>query len=261
MKQPRGYSTEPLSFNRKAVRASASVTSAKNTFHSLTEVDITLVREMMKTHFDKTGNKLSLTAYVVTCLAHTINDHPHLNAFIKGRKMVFLDDVTVSVLIEKEIQGESVPEPIGIGEAQKKSHSQIQAEIRNAQSQRNDKLGSFSGISWVRFIPGFLLRTFIGIADKNITMAQRYGKVAVTATGMFSEEPSWFIPHGSPTVLLTVGSISNKVVELEGEFVTHEYLHLTASFDHDVVDGAPAARFMTQLLKTISNGSLMGLTQ
>ena len=260
MNHPRGYSTQPLSFNRKAVQASASVTSAKNTIHSLTEVDITPVRKMIRTHFDKTGKKLSLTAYVVTCLAHTIKGHPHLNAFIKGRKMVLLDDVTLSVLIEKEIEGERVPEPIGILEAQNKSHQQIQSEIRSAQSQRNDKLGSFSGISWIRFIPGALLRTFIRIADKNITMAKRYGKIAVTATGMFSEEPSWFIPHGSPTVLLTVGSISNKVVELEGQFVTREYLHLTASFDHDVVDGAPAARFMTELLKSIGSGDLLDST-
>ncbi len=258
MSQNKGYASSPLSFNRMAVRASASVTSAKNTIHSLMEVDVTKPRSLIKSAYEKTGEKLSLTAYLVTCFARTIKDHSHLNSFIKGRKIIRLDDVTVSVLIEKEIDGDRVPEPVGIETAQNKSHRQIHEEIREAQSQSNEKLESFSGITWFRFIPGFLLRTFIRIADKNITMAKRYGKVAVTATGMFSEQASWFIPHGSPTVLLTVGSISNKVVKVDGEFVTREHLHLTVSFDHDIVDGAPAARFMNAFTEQIINGELVG---
>ena len=85
----------------------------------------------------------------------------------------------------------------------------------------------------------------------------RYGKVAVTAVGMFSKEAVWFIPHGSATVLITVGSISQKVVEIEGQFVSREHLCLTASFDHSIVDGAPASRFMNQFVETIKSGEIL----
>jgi len=74
-------------------------------------------------------------------------------------------------------------------------------------------------------------------------MSKSYGKVAVTSVGMYSKEAVWFIPHGSATVLLTVGSIGNKVVEIDGQFISREHLRLTASFDHNIVDGAPASRF------------------
>jgi pyruvate/2-oxoglutarate dehydrogenase complex dihydrolipoamide acyltransferase (E2) component len=257
MNTKKGYHSIPLTFNRRAVRASASVTKEKNVIHSVTEIDITEPRQIIREYFEKSGEKISLTAYIVTCLAHVLKDHPMLNSFIKGRKLYVLNDVTVSVLIEREITGEKVPEPIGIDQAQLKSVFQIQKEIREAKSKQGDKLGSLSGQAWIRFIPIFLLKTFIRIADKNIYMARRYGKVCVTAIGMFSKEAVWFIPHGSATVLLTVGSISDKVVKYNGEIVTREHLCLTVSFDHDIVDGAPAARFMNQLTETIKGGVLL----
>jgi pyruvate/2-oxoglutarate dehydrogenase complex dihydrolipoamide acyltransferase (E2) component len=252
-----GYHSIPLSFNRRAVIASASVTKERNTIHSMTEVDITEPRFRMKEYVEKTGEKLSLTAYIVTCLANVLKDHPLLNSFIKGKRLYILDDVTVNVLIEREIEGEKVPEPIGISKAQTKTLLQIQNEIREAKKQQSDKLGSLSGKTWIRLIPVFFLKTFIRIADKNISMAKRYGKVCVTAVGMFSKEAVWFIPHGTATVLITVGSISQKVVEVNSQFETREHLCLTVSFDHDIVDGAPASRFMNQFVETIKSGNLI----
>ncbi|MEI6090892.1 MAG: 2-oxo acid dehydrogenase subunit E2 [bacterium] len=257
MKTKNGYSTFPLSFNRRAVIASASVTKEKNTIHSFSEVDITEPRRLMKEHYEKTGDKLSMTAYIVTCLAQVLKDYPQMNSFIKGSKLILLDDVTINVLIEREIVGEKVPEPIGITKTQTKNIFEIQSEIRNAKSQQSDKLGSLSGTTWFRFIPTFLMKTFIRLADKNITMAKRYGKVCVTAVGMFSKEAIWFIPHGTATVLITVGSISEKVVQIDGDFVNHEHFCLTASFDHDIVDGAPASRFMNQFIETVKSGRLL----
>jgi pyruvate/2-oxoglutarate dehydrogenase complex dihydrolipoamide acyltransferase (E2) component len=257
MKHSKGYSSIPLSFNRRAVIASASVTREKNAIHSFAEIDISEPRRLMQEHFDKTGEKLSLTAYIVTCLAQTIKDHPQLNSFIKGRRLITLDDVTISVLIERDIAGERVPEPIGIRATQEKSFDEIHKAIRTAKIQAGDKLGSLSGISWFQLIPAFLLKTFIRMADKNIRMGKKYGKVAVTSIGMFSKEAVWFIPHGSATVLITVGSISHKVIDIEGRFESREHLCLTASFDHNIVDGAPASRFMNQFIETIKSGRLL----
>ena len=259
MKQ--GYTSEPLSFNRKMVSASASVTARKNTIHSMAEVDITEPRRKLKAHFDKTGQKLSLTAYIVYCLAQVIRDHPQLNSFIRRNRLITLDEVTVSVLIEREFDGENVPEPVSIKAAQDLTYLQINSQIREAQSDRVHHLGTQHGMSWIRFIPGFLLRTFIRIADHNLKMAARYGKVAVTAVGMFSKEPIWFIPHGSGTVLLTVGSIEKRLEISEAGPETREYLCLTASFDHDIVDGAPAARFMNQFLETLGSGKYLSMFQ
>ncbi|MBN1351984.1 hypothetical protein JXJ21_21460 [candidate division KSB1 bacterium] len=43
-------------------------------------------------------------------------------------------------------------------------------------------------MTWIRLSPNFLLKAFIRIAEKNIKMAKRYGKIAVAAIGIFSKE-------------------------------------------------------------------------
>jgi pyruvate/2-oxoglutarate dehydrogenase complex dihydrolipoamide acyltransferase (E2) component len=259
MKQQRNraYKKAPLSFNRRAVIASASVTKDKNAIHCFSEIDITKPRELMNKHFRQTGEKLSLTAYMVSCLAHVIKDFPQFNSFIKGKNLILLDDITISVLIEREVVGENVPEPIAIKECQNKTYLQIQNEIREAKNHQSDTLGSLSGQKYFRLIPPFLLQLFIRLADKNIQMGIKYGKLAVTSVGMFSKEPFWCIPHGTATVLVTVGSISKKVVDIDNQFESREHLCLTVSFDHDIIDGAPAARFMNQFIETIKNGQLI----
>lgn len=257
MKDNGGYKITPLGFNRHAVKASASVTKEKNTIHGLTEIDITIPRCLIREHFERTREKLSFTAYVVACLAQVMKEFPQFNSFIKGRNLIVLDDVTISVLIERDIDGEKVPEPIGIRQAQTKSFLKIHQEIREAKSTKSDQLGTLSGMEWFRFIPAFLLKTFIRIADKNIKLGVQYGKVAVTAIGMFSEDAVWFIPHGSATVLISVGSINNKVVEVDGGFVSREHLCITASFDHDIVDGAPAARFLSRFAEVVKSGEIL----
>lgn len=254
----KGYVSEPLAFNRKVLAASASVTRMKNTIHCLTEADVTEPRRLIRERFEKTGEKLSFTAYLVKCLADTIGEHPRLNSFIRRNRLYILDDVTVSVLVERDLPDGKIPEPVGIERAQAKTCEEISREIRAAQANEGRDLGSLSGYTWIRFIPAFLLKAFVRVADKNLRLAKRYGKVAVTAVGMFSREPVWFIPHGTATVLITVGSMEKKEVIVDGKPETREYLCITGSFDHNIVDGAPAARFMSRFLEVLKGGKCLG---
>jgi pyruvate/2-oxoglutarate dehydrogenase complex dihydrolipoamide acyltransferase (E2) component len=253
-----GYTSERLSFNRKMIAASAAVTASKSTFHSLAEVDITLPRRLIREHFEKTGEKLSFTAYVVYCLAQVVKQHPHLNSFRHGNRLIILDDVTISTLIEREFMGEKFPEPLIIASAQNLTYREINNKIRSVKTLDGTPVGGLSRMSWISWIPRFLLKTFVRIGEHNINLAKRYGKVAVTAVGMFSHEPIWFIPNGSGTVLITVGSIEKRTIDNRQGHEEREYLCLTGSFDHDIVDGAPAARFMNQFLETLKSG--MSLT-
>jgi len=257
LKSNKGYKTSKISFNKLGVNASVSITLKRNAIHGITDVDITEPRRLMKEHFEQSGEKLSLTAYIVTCLAKVVKDYPLMNSFKRGRKLITLDDITISVLIEREIEGEMVPEPLGITRADKKTFLQIHSAIKEAKNIQGKLFGSISGHTWIRFIPKFLIKTAMRIADKNVFVAKQFGKVAVTAVGMFSNETLWFIPPGSTTVNIIIGSIKHKVIELNGEFVSREHLNLTVSFDHDVVDGAPATRFINQLTEVIKSGDIL----
>jgi pyruvate/2-oxoglutarate dehydrogenase complex dihydrolipoamide acyltransferase (E2) component len=236
----------------------ASIAANKRSaIHSLTEIDVTEARRLIKEIHKNGGPKISFTAYLVSCLASILKDHPEMNSFIRRNRLVLLEDVTVSVLVERELGEEKVPEPVGIQAAQNKSLIEIHKEIRAAQNRQGDQLGDLSGSTWIRLIPGFLLKAFVRIADRNIRMAKRYGKVAITAVGMFSKTDTWFIPHGTATVLLTVGSITQKPIWRNEKSEPREMLHLTASFDHEIVDGAPAARFLKEFSEQVESGEIL----
>jgi pyruvate/2-oxoglutarate dehydrogenase complex dihydrolipoamide acyltransferase (E2) component len=252
-----GHKTIPFTMNRRIAAASAAVAGERNKIHGITEVDISEPRRVMREHRQRTGETLSLTAYVIACVARAVAENPMMNSFRRRRKLILLNDVTVSALIEREIHGEKIPEPIGIRAAQSKTFRQIHDEIRAAQSNRGERLGSLSGMDWIRLVPSFLLRAFIRAASHSISMMGRYGAVSVTAVGMFGKDALWFIPLGGATVLVTVGSIVERPKSIDGNLETREHLCLTVSFDHDIVDGAPAARFVRRLSELLSSGEAL----
>jgi hypothetical protein len=51
-----------------------------------------------------------------------------------------------------------------------------------------------------------------------------------------------------------VGGIGEKPGVVDGQIVIRDCLSLTLSFDHDIIDGAPAARFTQRLKELIESG-------
>jgi pyruvate/2-oxoglutarate dehydrogenase complex dihydrolipoamide acyltransferase (E2) component len=253
----RAYNVEKLSSLRKIVIASASVSKKKNAIHSFSEVDITKPLGLLEEYKQVYQKKLSFTGYLVACFSEIIKNYPKFNSFISGNKLVILNDITISALIEREINNELIPEPLVIYECQNKGYSEIHEEIFEAKKTENNKFGSISGSYFINFIPHFLLKMFVSLADKNKTMGMKYGKLGITSIGMFSKEPIWFIPHGSATILLTVGSFIDRVVKNDHSFEYRKHLCLTVSFDHDIIDGAPAAGFMNDLIQEIKSGKII----
>ncbi|MEZ4862784.1 MAG: 2-oxo acid dehydrogenase subunit E2 [Caldilineaceae bacterium] len=250
----KGYRAEPFGNSRQMVAAASTVNRERNTIHLITEVDITTPRRLIAEYREHTGERLSLTAYVVTCLARTLAEFPRFNAFRKGNRLILFDDLTINVLFEREIDGEHVPEAVGIQAANCKSYRRIHDELRNIQQRSSPHLGSASGMAWIRFIPNFLLRTFVRLAARSITIQKRFGVVAVTAVGMFGAGPLWLVPLTSATVTVAVGSIAKRPALINGVLQEREHLCLTLSFNHDIVDGAPAARFTGHFTALLAGG-------
>jgi pyruvate/2-oxoglutarate dehydrogenase complex dihydrolipoamide acyltransferase (E2) component len=249
-----GYRIEPFSANRQAVAANSAVAREKSTIHLMTEVDITATRQLIKEHRSQTGEALSLTAYVVTCIARALADFPELNAFRNGRHLIVLDDVAVSVAFEREVDGESVPEPIAIPAVNRKTYREVNDELRAAQHRDDESVGSAMETAWTRLLPGFALRAVTRLAYRDVGVWMRYGVVGVTSVGMFGSVPMWLAPLSSSTITVSVGSIAKRLIQVEGDLLEREQLCLTFTFDHEVVDGAPAARLVSRFAEIMSSG-------
>jgi pyruvate/2-oxoglutarate dehydrogenase complex dihydrolipoamide acyltransferase (E2) component len=88
---------------------------------------------------------------------------------------------------------------------------------------------------------------------------EELGTVTISAVVMVGKGSGWGIPPSSPSICwITVGGIGQKREDAGGQTVTRDYLDLTVSFDHNMMDAAPGARFTKRLKELIESGH--GLT-
>jgi pyruvate/2-oxoglutarate dehydrogenase complex dihydrolipoamide acyltransferase (E2) component len=62
------------------------------------------------------------------------------------------------------------------------------------------------------------------------------------------------IPVSLLPICFALGSIVKKPGVFEEQIEIREYLHMTILIDHDVIDGAPAALFISRLTDLIESG-------
>jgi pyruvate/2-oxoglutarate dehydrogenase complex dihydrolipoamide acyltransferase (E2) component len=200
-----------------------------------------------------------------------------VQAYLKGRKkLVLFDDVDVGLMIEhKFARGAGAPDgqhpggrdenraPIGcvLRAANRKSYIEIHREIRARQAETPQRKEM---PPWMRFtlrLPGPLPRLMMILArrqmrnDPAAKWVALAGTVGLSAVGMFGEGGGWGL--GTPdnhTLSVIVGGIATRPVPVGGRVEEREFLSLTLTFNHDVVDGAPAARF-THRLKDLIEGA------
>lgn len=86
---------------------------------------------------------------------------------------------------------------------------------------------------------------------------KKMGNVAVTSIGTMGKGSGWFIPISVHPVCFGISTINKKPVVVDNQIVIREMLHITILFDHDVIDGADMARFISTFTENIEKG--MGL--
>jgi len=79
------------------------------------------------------------------------------------------------------------------------------------------------------------------------------GTVGMSAVGMFGGGGGWGIPIAPCTLMVTVGGIATRPRYVAGELCERDMLSLTLTFDHAIVDGAPAARFARRLTELVES--------
>jgi len=128
----------------------------------------------------------------------------------------------------------------------------IDSPLMNAAA--GDSEQTLSLMRWYTRLPGFVRGLPFRVLPLRPQWLKRVGGTAgVTAVGMAPREVGdgegggWGIPIPLYTLNLTLGGIATKPGIIAGRIEPREYLHVTLSFDHDIIDGAPAARFAGRL--------------
>jgi pyruvate/2-oxoglutarate dehydrogenase complex dihydrolipoamide acyltransferase (E2) component len=256
MKQKREeYTIESIPIMRRFALDAGILARKRHIVHGLIEVDITKARSRIKEYKSKTGETLSFTAFLIFCLSEAIQQNPHLHAYRNWRgQLVIFENININTMIEIDRNGKKIPIPHVFKSTNKKTYLDLHKEIRETQENPKQTIES-KFMEGFLFLPGFIRRMFYWIVMKVPHIFRKYSSsVMVTAVGMFGEGGGWGITMANGTLTVTIGGIAKKPGVVEDKIEVREYLDLTISIDHDIVDGAPMVRFVNYFRKLIESG-------
>ena len=212
-----------------AERMTLSVqTNASVTLH--TEVDATAFVELRRMLNDKLQAKeisLTYTDLLVKVVANALGEHPRLNATLTNEGIHLLTEINIGVAVALE-DGLVVP------------------VVRNADK---DRLSEISAV-----VRGFAERA----RSNQLTPSElQGGSFTITNLGNFGIDAFTPIINPPESAILGVGRIVKKPVVHNDEIAIRSMLTLSLTFDHRVIDGAPAAQFLQTVAGYIQDPYLL----
>lgn len=197
----------------------------------VTEVDmshgIKLREQLLPTIEKKTGYRLSFTEIIMKAAAHALRNHPRVNASLQGEYIVLHSQINIGLAVAVS-DGLLVPV---IRDCDRKGLAALTKECKMVgRSAQENKLSpdQMSG-----------------------------GTFTISNLGMYEVDAFTPIINQPESAILGVGRIKEKPVGVNGAIELRSIMTLSFSFDHRVIDGAPAAAFLTELKEILENPLVM----
>ena len=218
--EPRVQEIIPMVGIRKTTAERLSL-SARTAPHSTVVMEVDM-SNAVKVHEE---TQLSYTEMLIKAVAAALCEHRIMNATLDGEQIKVFEDVNVGVAVAAE-KGLVVPV---IRNADRKSLKEIASvlqtlveKVRQGELTKNDVTG---------------------------------GTFTITNLGMYGVDV--FIPIINPpeTAILGVGRVVEKPIAVNGQVTIRPMMQLSLAYDHRIVDGAPAARFLQSIKQILEIGS------
>ena len=208
----------PMSVMRRKI-AEHMVLSAHTSPHvySVYEVNfgrISALREKKKAEFEAAGAKLTITAFIAKVIVDALRQFPMVNASIDGHNIVYKKDINLGIAVALD-NGLIVP------------------VIRNA-DERN-----LLGLS--RAINDIAVRA----RSKKLNPDEvQGGTFTITNPGIFGALYGLPLINQPQVAILGVGAVEKRAVVIDDAIAIRPMCHLTLGYDHRLIDGADAGRFL-----------------
>jgi pyruvate dehydrogenase E2 component (dihydrolipoamide acetyltransferase) len=217
----------PMTIMRKKI-AEHMVMSARTSPHvySVYEVDfhrLAQLREKKKAEYERNGAKLTYTALISKVVVDALRKFPVVNASIDGDNIVYKKDINLGIAVALD-QGLIVP------------------VIRNADEK------NLVGLS--RAIEDLAARA----RSKKLNPEEvQGGTFTITNPGIFGAVYGLPLINQPQVAILGVGGIEKRAVVVNDAIAIHPTCHLSLGYDHRLVDGADAGRFLSFIKERLEN--------
>ena len=197
-----------------------------------TEADASLfveARIQMNKELEKKGVKLSYNTLLLKLSAMALAEHPYMNVSLISEGLLQHHQVNVGLAVDTE-QGLMVPV---LHNAAVMSHEELHYDLQ-----------------------GLIERTLQGKSKSEDLIG---GTFTITNLGTFEIDAFTPIINPPECAILGIGRIIEKPVVREGKVLVRQMMALSLSFDHRLVDGVPAARFLQRIKHYIEQPFLWSL--
>jgi pyruvate dehydrogenase E2 component (dihydrolipoamide acetyltransferase) len=220
---------KPLSPLRQVI--ARRMTENWNTIPHVTqfdEADITSLLALRKKYveaYEKKGARLTVTSFVLKAVADTLKKHPFFNSSLDEatQEIVLKDYVHIGIAVDTEA-GLIVPV---LRDADKKDLVQLSKDLEELATKARERKVSGDDLKGGSF-----------------TISNQGG----IGGGYFTP-----IINKPEVAILGLGKGANKAVVRENKIEPRTILPVALSYDHRVIDGGGAARFIVDLVKAIEN--------
>jgi len=203
---------------------------AQNTAAMLTTFNEVNLKPMMDSRasyrdaFEKAhGVKLGMMSFFTAASVEALKRFPAVNASVDGKDIVYHDYFDIGIAVSSE-RGLVVPV---LRDADQMSYAEIEQSIRNlGMRARDGKLG-------IEDLTG--------------------GTFSITNGGIFGSMLSTPILNPPQSAILGMHSIQQRAVVIDGEIVVRPMMYLALSYDHRLIDGQEAVRFLVTIKEMIED--------
>jgi pyruvate dehydrogenase E2 component (dihydrolipoamide acetyltransferase) len=206
------------------------------------------LRRKYREQVRQAGGDLTVTAMLAKVLAVAVKRFPQFNASIDAEadEIAYKKYVNVGVAVDTD-RGLLVPV---IRNADQKNLTQIAIELHQLAQEARDRKLTLEEMSG----GGITISNLGGIGGTYFTPIINWPEVAILGVSRGIIEPVW---RGGAT-RAAQGS-SNLVGASNGTFEPRQLLPLSLSYDHRVIDGADAMRFLRWVAEAVEQPFLLSL--
>jgi pyruvate dehydrogenase E2 component (dihydrolipoyllysine-residue acetyltransferase) len=203
------------------------------------------LRRQFKERVVKAGGNLTVTAMLVRILATAVRKFPQFNASLDNERgeIVFKKYVNVGVAVDTD-RGLLVPV---IRDADTKNIMEIAVELQRLAERAREKKLSIDEMSG----GGITISNLGGIGGTYFTPIVNWPEVAILGVSRGTTEPVWRPSTSSGHPEPAGGK--------DGHWQPRQMLPLSLSYDHRVIDGADAMRFLRWVVEAIEQPFLLSL--
>lgn len=214
------------------MQRSLSVSAQLTQMGEIDMAEVIALRDSLIEREEVAGVRITYTDILVLALAAALKDHPIINSSVMGDEIKIWEDINigVAVALEEGLEGGLiVPVVRSVGQ---KSLVDISREIASLVEKARTR----------RLMPDDVSG----------------GTFTLTNLGAFGGGWGFGTPIVSQpqSAILATGAISDRPAVRDGQIVVRPIMTYSLTFDHRVIDGAPAGRFAGRLVELLENPSL-----